>query len=274
MFKQRVITSLILVALLASGYLFLSTHHYILALSLIIAVAAWEWAGLAGWNKTWQKILYALSLMVCAYIFTELSINNENSLFTITAMATVWWIYALVELRERSSLFKFTLRKSVAGLLVLLPVWWCAAYLLMAGPSGFQVLFYVVTLVVVADTTAYFSGRAFGVHKMAPAISPGKTIEGAIGGLAGVVVLSVVSGLAVWDMKPGDILTLSLLSVIAGIFSIVGDLFESKLKRSMGMKDSGRLLPGHGGVLDRIDALTAALPVFTFGWIVLIRIKL
>jgi phosphatidate cytidylyltransferase len=146
--------------------------------------------------------------------------------------------------------------RAAVGVVVLLPTWAALLYLHGRGPS---VLLGVMAIVWIADTAAYFAGRQFGRHKLAPAISPGKTWEGVAGALAGLAlyagILSLLAGMPL----------LSLLLMVAALLyvSVLGDLFESWIKRVSGMKDSGRILPGHGGVLDRIDALTSTLPVAT-----------
>lgn len=273
MLKQRIITAITLVTLLVILYFFLTPMQFTYFLSLFVLIGAWEWSSLIGWREKWKRTLYVAAVACISYVGLVVTVGKSGTLFTITLMAALWWLYALVELREGAILFRSKTMKAVSGLLVLAPVWWCAGYFLLAGSKNHQFLLYVVVLVAVADTAAYFSGRALGRHKLAPNVSPGKTIEGAIGGLSGVILLAILFGVFVWDMKFTDVLLLSLLSVITGCFSIIGDLFESKLKRSMSVKDSGNILPGHGGVLDRMDAMTAALPVFTFGWIILSRIN-
>ena len=126
----------------------------------------------------------------------------------------------------------------------------------------------IALLVVVwsADTFAYLAGRRFGKRKLAPSISPGKTIEGLAGGLIGAGLVALLAAIYALDLSPAQTLIWLLASLVAALFSVVGDLFESRLKRRAGVKDSGGLLPGHGGVLDRIDGLLAAAPVFATVW--------
>jgi len=125
------------------------------------------------------------------------------------------------------------------------------------------------TLLIVwgADTFAYFAGKQWGKRKLAPKISPGKSVEGASGGIIGVLIVAVISGMAYWQFGAWELSVWLILCVITAVISIVGDLSESKLKRAAGVKDSGTLLPGHGGMLDRIDSMLAAAPVFTTGLI-------
>jgi phosphatidate cytidylyltransferase len=149
---------------------------------------------------------------------------------------------------------------------VLLPAWIGLAYLRL-DQAGSWLILYVIALVACADIGAYFAGRAFGRHKMAPAVSPGKTLEGLAGGITAVALFALlISAIALpAAISPSAFLLLSMATALA---SVLGDLVESMVKRHRGVKDSGTLLPGHGGVLDRIDSLAAAIPVFAFGMVI------
>jgi phosphatidate cytidylyltransferase len=147
-----------------------------------------------------------------------------------------------------------------------------AVYLLAADDERPRVLLFLFVLVWVADSAAYFAGSILGRTRLAPHVSPGKTVEGVAGGVLGVVLLAWLCGTMLWKFE-GMLLAMWMgLAAVTALFSVVGDLTESKLKRIAGVKDSGRLLPGHGGVLDRIDALTSAVPVFTLGAIFLLKL--
>jgi phosphatidate cytidylyltransferase len=160
----------------------------------------------------------------------------------------------------------------VGGFLVLVPLWVAAVYLLAADDETPRVLLFLFVLVWVADSAAYFAGSIMGRTRLAPHVSPGKTVEGVAGGMLGVVLLAWLCGTMLWKFE-GMLLAMWVgLAAVTALFSVVGDLTESKLKRIAGVKDSGRLLPGHGGVLDRIDALTSAVPVFALGVIFLLKL--
>jgi phosphatidate cytidylyltransferase len=135
-------------------------------------------------------------------------------------------------------------------------------------------LLFILVMVGVADTAAYAAGHAFGRTKLAPTVSPGKTVEGVLGGAVGVVLLSYFCGTMLWHFAGRQLAEWVGMTVLAGLVSVIGDLSESKLKRVAGVKDSGTLLPGHGGILDRIDAVTAAAPVFTWGWLLLFDVHI
>ena len=187
----------------------------------------------------------------------------------------LWWLWALVELISRRDvtrgMFATMTGRVVGGFLVLVPLWVAAVYLLAADDERPRVLLFLFVLVWVADSAAYFAGSIMGRTKLAPHVSPGKTVEGVAGGVLGVVLLAWLCGTMLWKFE-GMLLAMWIgLAAVTALFSVVGDLTESKLKRIAGVKDSGRLLPGHGGVLDRIDALTSAVPVFALGAIFLLK---
>ena len=177
---------------------------------------------------------------------------------------------ALVELAHQRDVHQGWLSgrgaRAVGGFLILIPVWIAAYMLHVADPRSPLVLLFALVLVWVADTMAYFAGHLFGRTKLAPAISPGKTVEGVVGGMIGVALVAGFGGTLVWGYHAATLALWIGLSVVSALFSVLGDLLESKFKRIAGVKDSGRIFPGHGGALDRIDALTAALPVFALGW--------
>jgi phosphatidate cytidylyltransferase len=154
----------------------------------------------------------------------------------------------------------------------MVPTWLGFLLLYSADQNAPFLLLYVLVLVWVADSLAYFTGRTWGRHKLAPKVSPGKSIEGVVGGLVGVVIFAYLAGRYFWDLRDMALLSWTMASLIAGAVSVIGDLTESIFKRRAGVKDSGHLLPGHGGMFDRIDALTAAIPVFAFEWLLLQKI--
>lgn len=265
MLKTRVITALVLVALLLPALFYLPQNYWALLVAAFIGIAAWEWGALLGWRAAGRVVLGAVTALICVVVslLDPAAIGNEGA----GGMATEWVLAAYAA----SAIFwclimpfwlfrKWSLVGPIGllvGAVVLLPTWLAMVQLRVFG-SG--VLLGIFAVVWMADIAAYFSGKAFGKHKLAPSISPGKTREGAIGAVLGVVIY----GLLVRQIFSLDVLSLPLwiLSLI-GItaISIVGDLYESLLKRKAGIKDSSNILPGHGGVLDRIDSLTSTLPV-------------
>jgi phosphatidate cytidylyltransferase len=269
MLRTRVITA-VLVLLVVVGMLFFAPSNLWSLFVLAVALAAcWEWSRLCGLGRTGQSIYLLLTgaLGGAAWMMQlrlPESTFRDIALVELAFAAAFWIAVALPWLRYKwrpaPALAAF------AGWLVVWPTWFAFVLLREVGP---WVLLATAALVWIADIAAYFAGRRFGKRKLAPAISPGKSWEGVYGGLAGValygVVLAVVSRATQTPLT--DLFTplfgvpaIAAMLVLAGL-SVVGDLLESWMKRGAGRKDSSRLLPGHGGVLDRIDALTSTLPV-------------
>ena len=275
MLKLRVLTAVILVPLLVAALYYLSLFWITLLFAVIIAGAGWEWAGLSGLRNIPAKAGY----VICLLLFGVLALNSvpeRQDLVTSLLVATaLWWIWASVELLTRKELtrgmFSTKSGRLAGGLLVLVPLWVASVYLLAVDDDRPRVLLYLFVLVWIADTAAYFAGSVMGKTKLAPLISPGKTVEGVAGGVLGVVLLAWLCGTMIWKFEGTRLALWTGLSALTALMSVAGDLTESKLKRIAGVKDSGKLLPGHGGVLDRIDALTAAVPLFALGAILLFK---
>lgn len=276
MLKTRVITALVLMALLLPSIFMLPQAGWALLVAAFIGVAAWEWGALLGWQEFARRALGLVTAGICAtasLVFPEVigvgaAVDVAQPwVFVLYGCAAIFWCLVMpLWLRQ-----KWSLQGGAVGLLVgavvLLPTWLAMVQLRILGPAVLLAIFAVVWM---ADIAAYFSGKAFGKHKLAPTISPGKTWEGAIGACVGVVVygLLVRAGFAL--ESPGLPLWIILLLVVTAI-SIIGDLYESLLKRKAGIKDSSNVLPGHGGVLDRIDSLTSTLPVVALLWLLISR---
>jgi phosphatidate cytidylyltransferase len=271
--KQRVITALVLVALLL-GALAWSSLAFAVLLTLAFALAQAEWLQLAGWRFA-SALAVALVLgaaQVIALVAAPSLVDGVT--MPLVAVATVVWLVvgSLLLRSERSGPVRIA--PSVSTLLaVVLPLAaWCALMLFLR--VGALTLLSVLVIVWLADTAAYFSGRAFGRRKLAPHISPGKTWAGVWGAIAAVIIVALI----VWKAVPtapvytnrvldafGVVAALPALAFLVAV-SIVGDLFESLLKRQAGTKDSGHLLPGHGGFYDRLDAMLALLPAAALFW--------
>lgn len=254
MLKQRIATALVLVGGLLA-LLFAAPIQWVhVVFALMAAVGAWEWSALMKSSRPLRYLFAAAILIMCALLA-----SLDDSVRTLVwAISTGFWLLLIpFWLAGHWTLNKTPFLGHVLGAVILLATWAALAKLLERGAV---VLLGVLATIWVADIAAYFAGRAFGKHKLAPGISPGKTWEGAIGAAFGVVVYGLLMGpqLGLWQGLPG-IAWIGLLVLTA--VSIVGDLFESLLKRQAGVKDSGAILPGHGGVLDRIDSLTSTLPL-------------
>lgn len=253
--QSRVITALFLVLALGGVLFFAPPRAAIFAFTLIAALAAWEWAGLMRQGQP-ARVMYAFVLLLFCW---QLQVAAQELIPVLLMMAAVFWIVvAPLWLARKWTLAGNDFFGYLMGLLIILPTWAALLQLHAASP---WLLLAAMALVWVADISAYFAGRTWGRHKLAPTISPGKTWEGVAGAALGVLGygLVVLSFSSLSASLPLALFGAALLLLTAA--SIVGDLFESLLKRQAGLKDSSHLLPGHGGVLDRIDSLTAALPL-------------
>ncbi|MFV0370016.1 MAG: phosphatidate cytidylyltransferase [Azonexus sp.] len=270
MLKTRIITALVLVGVLLPSLFWLPQAAWALLTAAVIGVAAWEWGALLGWQKNARLALGAAAALFCAALAQIDPLTLGVGGFTpdapwalvLYALAVVFWLFLVPVWLNRQWRLS-SLSGLLVGAVVLLPTWLALVQLRALHPG---VLLAVMALVWMADIAAYFAGRKFGRNKLAPSISPGKTQEGALGAFVGVMLYGLVIG---HFLLAGKVpLTAWMLAlVLATLVSIVGDLFESLLKRKAGIKDSSNVLPGHGGVLDRIDSLTSTLPLAALAWL-------
>lgn len=266
MLKQRVLTALFLAPLAVCAVLFLSTELWALFLAVLCATGLLEWSRLIGLRLVyWRLGLVAINLALMALIWQH---RAHDALEIALVCGAAWWLVAPMWLRHYSFAQaprkRFLTLKAVAGTLAVVPAWAAAVLLHRIPDVGPYWVLFVIMLIWCADTGAYFAGKRYGHTKLAPSISPGKTIAGVYGALIACAGFAVVAGLLLEHSGIG-LATLVVLSLVTVVFSIVGDLFESLIKRHSGAKDSGALFPGHGGVFDRLDSLFAALPVFAAG---------
>jgi len=270
--KQRLITAAILVPLFLWSVLSLSTNTVAILFILVIAMGAWEWSALTGLKSFALRAGYlaaVVAIMLAIYPF----MGSHLLIYSILSIAVVWWITSLIWINQAESQSELSRTSGggdpdwkmlLLGIVVLVPTWTALILLHKNGTAGIYLMLSLFAIVWGADTGAYFAGRRWGRRKLAPKISPGKTWEGVTGGLV-VVVITMAIIASIMGYGWSNLLSFVLLGIVTAMFSIIGDLLESLLKRRRGVKDSGRILPGHGGVLDRIDSLTAAAPVFTLG---------
>lgn len=275
MLKTRVITAVLILAAFLPSLFFFPQRYWALLTALIAGIAAWEWGGLIRIRAKAQAVYGCLVAVLCILvaILAPAAIGDDRSaipaffwVLALYGLAVVFWA-AVVPwwLRQKWSLADPGVG-GLVGLAVIVPAWLALVQLRLLGPA---VLLAILAGVWVADIAAYFAGKTFGKHKLAPAISPGKTWEGAIGAGIGVLAygLTMREVFAIGGISLG-LWALGLLVVTA--VSVVGDLFESLLKRQAGLKDSSHILPGHGGVLDRIDSLTSTLPTVALLWLIFV----
>ena len=267
MLKQRVVTAIILIALLVGSLIFLPTPAVAVVFGLFAIIAAWEWTRLSGLTRIAYRLLYvglAISLGIVVYY---LAIENHRLLTILLMVTAAWWLLLLGSLISGNAMLFSSLPRMLSGIIILVPAWASAVYLHAIKDTGLSVILFLIIVVGVADSAAFFVGRKWGRHKLAPTVSPGKTVEGMLGGSLFVLIVTLVFGTLVLKFRGTQLLLFASIGIVTGLFSVLGDLAESKYKRVAGIKDSGSILPGHGGVLDRIDAFTAAAPVYTLAWV-------
>ena len=281
MLLKRIITASILATLIALAVFLLPMEYFSLAIGLITLLAAWEWSDLAGLSSKFKRVLF-----IAALILPMSGLHFWTQLLEIVAQATDWtdvrdysgilewlvippvlfWILVMILIRNTPAavlaLQLKTRSKLLIGWFILLSAWLFLSRL--RSLYGSEMTMYFLILVWVADISAYFAGKKWGTTKLAPEISPGKTVAGMYGALISGLVCAIVLNLynLKYGFNPMIAADFTLISILTVLISIYGDLFVSVVKRQRGVKDSGSLLPGHGGVLDRIDSLIAAIPFF------------
>ncbi|MEI7613457.1 MAG: phosphatidate cytidylyltransferase [Betaproteobacteria bacterium] len=273
MFKTRVVTAVLLLLVFFFALFELPPLGWAIFSTLVVAIAAWEWGGLMRLASLSRYLLAMVFVLVCALVaYLEPSALNLKSGFFEAAWRTAQWFYIPAALFWLLGVplwlkYRWPLPKSwlggLLGMLLLLPAWLALIQLKQFGAFG---LIAVMATVWLADIAAYFFGHAFGRHKLAPNISPGKTWEGACGGVLAVVIYGFILAPNLPEALSSKPVVLLLALIFVSVLSILGDLFESLLKRQAGLKDSSNVLPGHGGVLDRIDSLTSTLPLVALIW--------
>jgi len=263
MLKQRIITAVILGSLVVFA-IFTAPHSVIGILFAFIALlGAWEWAALMGAETKIKRLSYVLVigvLILLVWFFESFALVK-----IILLLASIWWaaVALLLSFYREDWLQSKKLQTLLAcsGVIVLVPAWLALVTLHNASPA---ILMFFLALVWLADIAAYFVGKRFGQHKLAPKLSPGKSREGVAGALLASIGLAFI-GLIVLPSSGQHWFYFVLLCALTALISVFGDLYESLLKRKAGVKDSGTILPGHGGILDRIDSITAAGPGFALG---------
>ncbi|WP_346836892.1 phosphatidate cytidylyltransferase [Microbulbifer sp. SAOS-129_SWC] len=271
MLKQRIITALVLVALFLGALFLIPIQWFALVTVAVILIGGWEWANLSNLNRALRfvflAVLGAALVGTAQYVFAmDFSSPNTDNARQILAVACGWWALAFLWVQSypaSAMLWGNRWARGLIGLVVLVPAWLAVVLLRgLHGGDGAWLVLFVVAVVVAADVGAYFVGRRFGKHKLAREVSPGKSWEGFFGGLGACLILALVVS-AMFHLPLKNTILFSLGVLVTALASVIGDLVESMFKRHRGIKDSSQILPGHGGILDRLDSLSAALPVFT-----------
>ena len=263
MLKDRVVTAILLLAGLLGAVFLLPAAGWMVVCAALCATAAWEWGGLARFERPLRMMTSAVFGVTCLMVgflagLGDGSLSGAMLLIPLYLVSALFWVLVVPVWLARKWTLASPTAASLIGFIVLIPTALAMMHLRTIGP---WVLLGTMAVVWVADIAAYFSGRAFGRHKLAPSISPGKTWEGAAGGALAVLLFGFGILVAFGARQPGGALVIGLALLAWTAISVIGDLFESLLKRQAGLKDSGSILPGHGGILDRIDSLTSTLPI-------------
>ena len=263
MLKTRIITAAILIGLLLIVILWLPPLATVIAVTALVLAGAWEWSAFLRLRRGAGRALYVALVAGCLPLLWQLT-QAEAARRVMLTLTLVWWVVAalwVVFAPRRATAWSAAL----AGVLALAPAWVAMVRLRIDVPRGEQWVLFALCLVWAADIGAYFAGRGFGRVKLAPQVSPGKTWEGVLGGLV------LAARVALWGSRWFAVPVLQFVPLCLGVvaFSIVGDLTESLLKRYAGLKDSGTLFPGHGGVMDRSDRRTIAMPALLLGIVAL-----
>ena len=262
MLKQRVLTAMALVAVLLVVMLGLPAIGTVWLITVLILVGAWEWAAFVGKGSVAARTIFtavvAVSLLGSLYLYA----NTPGFVPAAMAVAVAWWLVAFLWVCLAPTRVT-PVTAAIAGIFALVPCWLALVYATMSTGTTHWVLF-TLALVWAADTGAFFAGRWLGRVPLAPRVSPKKTWEGVIGG---VITSGIVAWIAARWIFSVDVWPFVGTCLAVAALSIVGDLTESMLKRAVGLKDSGSVFPGHGGMLDRIDSVTAAAPALVFALI-------
>lgn len=258
--RQRILTAIIALAALGLVLFVVPAVVARVVIAAMLLAGAWEWGGFLFKQDNTRRMIY-VAFIAIAIAIINLYVHDQPQFEWLFKVAIAWWFVALVWM----FFFPTPIARIViwfAGMFVLVPAWAALDFLYIQSS---RLLLFALLIVWVADIGAFFVGKGFGRVKLAPQISPGKTWEGVLGGLTAVTLLAAVGS----QFFAADISVLLPFCLAVTMLSVVGDLTVSMFKRNAGVKDSGSLFPGHGGVLDRIDSVTAAAPLFAlaFNWI-------
>jgi phosphatidate cytidylyltransferase len=280
--KQRIITAIILALIFITATVFLSSFSYSLFVTIVVLAASWEWCAFIGLAKQVAKVSYLAtlgSMIIALYFFLgivpESLVINSYRAGIILGLGILFWVLTFFMLKgypSNSDRWNNKSKIALMGLMALIPTWVGVVQIKYLNPQGFLLLGMVV-MVAAADIGAYFVGKRIGKNRLAPSLSPNKTWEGVLGGFAACLLVGI---LLIWllhsyliTLSNVQILILVLLSLVVTLFDVIGDLLESMLKRNRDLKDSGKILPGHGGILDRVDGLLAVTPIFVLTFLII-----
>ena len=265
MLKQRIITAAIMIPIVIATIFLLETLWFSVLVAIFVAIGAWEWAGLCKPSKKYQYTYSLMSLLILVGLY---SVSDSKLYENVIFSGVIYWIIAVFLIFSYQNRCKLLPKSSLIllamGFFLLIPMWVSLTVLKSFPENGASLIMFLMLLIWGADTAAYFVGKKWGKRQLASQVSPRKTWEGSVGGIIAGITISLAY-VIVSDQTLDKGVTLIGLSILTVSISIIGDLMESMVKREANTKDSGSILPGHGGVMDRIDSLTSAAPVFVFG---------
>ena len=266
MLRQRVITAAILIPLVLWSIFNASTQTFTYGLAVVLFLATLEWNNFISYNNKISAWFFSISV-TSAYLYLEY-LSNLQFIQYVIYTSLVWWVISLPLLFsfpfKPSHLLQKKFVKIIIGFVMLLSTFLALNLLRNSAGFGADYVIYFLVLIWLADSGAYFVGRAWGKHKLIPNVSPGKSWEGVVGGLVATLIAAFFA-LDLLNISSAQTIVFILVTFVTVIYSVIGDLSESMFKRMANVKDSGNILPGHGGILDRIDSLTSGLPVFLAG---------
>jgi len=271
---KRIVTGLVLAPLFLWALYTLPPVAVSVMMGLIFLAALWEASALIGFSSRPARLIYVLIIGATAVAASILvaQAGNGNWVIAICALAFIWWLIVPVLLHkftlDMPGIYGTPMGRGTLIAFVLLTAWTAVEALYFGDASKPRMLVNLILLIWVADSAAYFSGKLLGKHKLSPIVSPGKTIEGVVGGLVGSSVVAYLFSRYALGLDVAPTVVWVAMSMVVALLSVWGDLNESALKRVAHIKDSGTVIPGHGGFFDRIDAITAAAPIYVLGWFV------
>ena len=266
MLKYRLLTAFLMGPIILWGIFSLPEFWFSFAAVILVTIGAWEWSAFVGLTKSLERTLFVL-FNVALYL-SVLYLQNSSINYAVIYSSAAWWLISIPLLLtfpfKDNHFLHLNFAKGLVGVVLLLATL-ISMVLIRSNPNyGPEFVLYIILIIWFADSGAYFAGRTFGKNKLIPKVSPGKTWEGVIGALV-VTVASSIIAIDILNIPSPDSVFFVLVTFVTVVYSIVGDLSESMFKRMSDIKDSGHILPGHGGILDRIDSLMSALPIFFIG---------
>lgn len=266
MLKQRVITAAFLIPFVIWSVFYASVQGFTYGLAVVVFLATLEWNTFVGYKNKFGGYIFSV-IVTGMFLYLEYLSHAEYIQYVIY-LSLVWWLLSLPLLFtfpfKKSHFLQHKPAKIFVGFVMILSTFLALNLLRNSEIYGSSYVMYLFLIIWIADSGAYFSGRAYGKHKLIPNVSPGKSWEGVAGGILATLIAAYFA-LDVLNISSSQSILFIFVTLVTVIYSVIGDLSESMFKRMVNVKDSGKILPGHGGILDRIDSLTSGLPVFLAG---------